>query len=434
VALKLLFSGDLHLGRRSSRIPSIVDGRRASAAHAWERMVDVAVRDRVELVLLSGDVVDQDNRFYEAIGPLERGLARLGQAGIRTLAVAGNHDYEVLARLAQNLDRRAFTLLGAGARWQKEIINIDGRPALAIDGWSFAGQYADASPLETYAPPSDRSIPTLVMVHGELDNPASRYGPLDRARMLNAPVAGWLIGHVHAPSNIREDGGPFILNPGSPQALDPGEPGVHGPWLIELAPGQPLAYRQLPLSTVRYEGVRVTLEHPADRSALDTQVMSAIRDVVAKVSQTSASELPHLAIRLTIGGSVAPPLMKVLPNVAQELSREGADLGTTRCPVSVEKVILDVTPSIDLVALAKERNAAAELARLVLALDGGQALADEYEALVNRLVEQLQAVHGHRDFGAVVDDSRPTPADAKRMLRRQANKLIAALMAGGEPE
>ena len=83
--MKILFSGDLHIGRHSSRIPQSLDGPKYSAARAWERIVDIATEDKYEIVLLSGDIADQDNDYYEAIGPLERGIQRLGEAGIRTV-------------------------------------------------------------------------------------------------------------------------------------------------------------------------------------------------------------------------------------------------------------------------------------------------------------------------------------------------------------
>src|SRR5690625_108199 len=81
--MKILCTGDLHLGRRSSRLPEHIDGRAHSSASAWGRVVDLAIAERVDLVLLSGDLIDDANRFYEALGPLEVGLRRLATAGDR---------------------------------------------------------------------------------------------------------------------------------------------------------------------------------------------------------------------------------------------------------------------------------------------------------------------------------------------------------------
>ena len=69
--MRVLISGDIHIGRRSSKIPENATGFRAR--DAWMKIVETAIKERVDLVLLSGDVADRDNRFWEAIGPLEAG-------------------------------------------------------------------------------------------------------------------------------------------------------------------------------------------------------------------------------------------------------------------------------------------------------------------------------------------------------------------------
>lgn len=40
----------------------------------WSRIVDYAIAHGVDVVALSGDIVDRDNRYFEAIGPFQRGL------------------------------------------------------------------------------------------------------------------------------------------------------------------------------------------------------------------------------------------------------------------------------------------------------------------------------------------------------------------------
>ena len=72
--MKLVLSGDLHIGRSSSRVLDSVRRDDLRAVTAWRRMVELAIQEQVSLVCLSGDVADEDNKFWEAIGPLERGI------------------------------------------------------------------------------------------------------------------------------------------------------------------------------------------------------------------------------------------------------------------------------------------------------------------------------------------------------------------------
>ena len=78
-ALRLLLTGDLHLGRSSSRLSNTALHDEFRATTAWHRIVDLAIREQVHVLCLSGDVVDETNRFWETIGPLEQGIRRLAE-------------------------------------------------------------------------------------------------------------------------------------------------------------------------------------------------------------------------------------------------------------------------------------------------------------------------------------------------------------------
>ena len=90
--MKILFSGDLHLGRCSSRLPQGADRRDFSCSSTWDEIVNLAINRDAALVLLSGDIVDENDKFFDAIGPLERGLQKLIEHEIRTLVVASNSE------------------------------------------------------------------------------------------------------------------------------------------------------------------------------------------------------------------------------------------------------------------------------------------------------------------------------------------------------
>ena len=234
---RLVLSGDLHIGRSSSRAPDGVRRDDLRAAAAWSRIVDLAVREQADLVCLSGDIADETNRFFEAIGPMEQGVRRLADAEILTVAVAGNHDHDVLVRLADQLPQDHFTLLGRGGVWERLTIEKAGQPALHIDGWSFPRAQAHNSPLDSYGLDRDPAVPILGLVHGDLNVAVTPYGSLDLARLQDLAPAGWLLGHIHAHDLVAETNRPWVLYPGSPQALDPGETGAHGPWVVEVTGG-----------------------------------------------------------------------------------------------------------------------------------------------------------------------------------------------------
>ncbi len=77
MAIRLLFIGDVHLGRRPDRMAVAgLDPRRLSPAVAWQRAVELAIQDKVAAVVLAGDLVDEERDRFEAYGYLERGVRR----------------------------------------------------------------------------------------------------------------------------------------------------------------------------------------------------------------------------------------------------------------------------------------------------------------------------------------------------------------------
>jgi len=124
---RLLCTGDVHLGRRPSRVPPEDD--MLAVSYVWKRFIDAAIDRDVDAVVLTGDIVDAENKMYEAFGALERGIQQLLAADISVVAVAGNHDYDAFPRLVSALDDERFHTCGSSrsrartlrlSRWQSD--------------------------------------------------------------------------------------------------------------------------------------------------------------------------------------------------------------------------------------------------------------------------------------------------------------------------
>src|SRR5690554_5534311 len=137
----------MHLGRVPARLHGdLVDRvRELGPSAAWRRAVDLALAEGVDALLLAGDLVDGGNDFFEAFSHLRDGVRRLTEEGVQVVAVAGNHDPEVLARLVQVVPE--VRLLGAGGRWECHDLVGSGGETVRVVGWSFPRRWVDASPL-----------------------------------------------------------------------------------------------------------------------------------------------------------------------------------------------------------------------------------------------------------------------------------------------
>jgi exonuclease SbcD len=86
--MRFLHTADWHLGR-SFRQASLVEDQ----AHVLNQLVDLAIRESVDAVVIAGDVYDRAVPPADAVALLDEVLARLVLgAGIRVVLIAGNHD------------------------------------------------------------------------------------------------------------------------------------------------------------------------------------------------------------------------------------------------------------------------------------------------------------------------------------------------------
>ena len=96
--MKLLHVSDLHIGKRVNGI-SMVDDQR----YILDRIISIAVEQQVRAILISGDIYDKASPSAEAVTVLDSFLTNLTNAGIRVLAVPGNHDSAERIAYAQGL-------------------------------------------------------------------------------------------------------------------------------------------------------------------------------------------------------------------------------------------------------------------------------------------------------------------------------------------
>ncbi len=412
--MELLLSGDIHIGRASSRVDEPGAHR---SADAWGALCDLAIQRGAGAVCLSGDITDEDNRFWEAIGPLEEGVARLAERGIPVLAVSGNHDCDVLTSLADQLPDEQFILLGRDGQWQRHTLTDDaGRVLLHVDGWSFPQKRVTDDPLSRYDLPRPTDAPVLGMVHGDLNAPASPYAPLSAERLATAGPDAWLLGHVHTPA-LHQPEGCWLLYPGSPQALDPGEPGAHGPWLTELHAGVLLPPEMIPHSSVRYDRMEIDLSGCEDLDAARSEIRAQIHSRADKLVETGGPRLSRVVLRLRLVGRTPiaaalqrqPDALREFPSGFAEFSEARRQLRASRtlpdalretltdyrltrgsAQITVEPPQLALLGEINVEQYARQNSAAGAAARVLMELGDDGDPSDQTRRLLTTTGEAMR--------------------------------------------
>lgn len=311
----ILAIGDVHLGAACSGLPGEinswgVDPAELTPATALRRAVGFAIEKGVDAVLFAGDVVDGDNARFEAMASLEESVRRLLDKGIEVIAVAGNHDFEALPRLAALMD--GFTHLGTGGKWERYTVAKAGIPRAEVVGWSFGERHVRQSPvamllnqpMQAPSPP----VPRIGLLHGDLDASGGPYAPIRQTELNDTGYDAWLLGHIHKPSleGLSGSGGSRPCGYlGSLVGLDPSETGPHGPWLLKGADDGGISLEQVPLAPLRWEPMDLDMtgiEHVED---VPDRLLDASRHHLRTLEQ-GGKPLPRaLGLRVRLTGTSA---------------------------------------------------------------------------------------------------------------------------------
>ena len=440
-AAKLLAIGDVHLGTSCSGVPDVVsswgiDPRELTPAAALKLSTDFAIDQKVDAVLFAGDVVESTNARFEAMPPLEECIRRLLVAGIGVFAVAGNHDFEALRRLADLVE--GFTLLGAEGGWELRAIEKNKVPVAEIIGWSFSERHVRQSPVaQLLSEPLEAAsmpVPRIGLLHGDLNASGGYYAPIRQVELDNTGYNAWLLGHIHKPS-IESLSAPVDSRPsgylGSLVGLDRSETGPHGPWLLRLRDGGGLHLEQVPLAPMRWEEVPISIEGLEHVEDVADRLLDALGSSVRQIGQEGpAPRALGLCARLT---GTSPCHEDIRKRIA---AGEWKDLGRVveGTAVFFTKIIASMTPRVDLAEIAKGDDPAALMARRLIFLrqddDQSKDLLEQARAALAHIAsdERWSPVKEHRN------ETNPLSDEALReVLYRSGMMVLNAMFSQNEP-
>ncbi|WP_334172473.1 exonuclease SbcCD subunit D [Sinomonas sp.] len=100
--MKILHTSDWHLGRSFHGL-----GLLAAQSEWLDGLVDFVSREKIDAVLVSGDVYDRALPAVDVVAVLDRALVRLTQAGAQVVLTSGNHDSAVRLGFGSRLLERA---------------------------------------------------------------------------------------------------------------------------------------------------------------------------------------------------------------------------------------------------------------------------------------------------------------------------------------
>ncbi len=338
VGMRLLHTSDWHLGRSLHR----ADLAPAQAAFL-DHLVETVRAERVDAVLVPGDVYDRALPPLEAVDLLNDALFRLREAGARVVVTSGNHDS------AKRLGVHDRLVDAAGVHLRTRVSDV-GTPVVLEDRHGPVAVYPipylepaavgadDLPPLPSTGAPAaghscDEEVPTrghahvlgramaavradresrggrsVVMAHGwvtggaacesERDITVGGVGAVSAALFDGVDYVA--LGHLHGPQTLSDR----LRYSGSPLAYSFSEAGHRkGSWLVELDASGLSRVEFVPAPTPRALAVvRGNLEEllsdPALEGHVDDFVSVTLTDVVrpAAAMDRLRTRFPHVLV------------------------------------------------------------------------------------------------------------------------------------------
>ncbi len=232
--VKFIHAADLHLDspfKSRSKMPSnIVNALMNSTFVAAKRMFDYAIENKVDFVILSGDVFDVDNRSLKSEIFLKEQFERLENHGIFTYMIHGNHDPVVD---------------GVKTSWPSTVKvfreNVETYQAMTqsgdnvfIHGFSYYQDESYESKLDHYPTNTRNDGIHIGLLHGTYSKSVRESGRYTEFTLedLNSKLYHyWALGHIHMRQTLSEM--PLINYSGNIQGRHVNESGEKGFLLVE---------------------------------------------------------------------------------------------------------------------------------------------------------------------------------------------------------
>ncbi len=379
--MRFLHASDLHIDsplRGLDRYEGAPVARlRIATRAALERLVDMAIAERVDFVLFAGDIYDRDWQAFQTGLFFRETMVRLGRADIRVFIVQGNHDAQgVITR--QLILPPNVTVFSSRTAQTFRIEEL----SVAIHGRSFPDRAVDEDLVPSYPPPVPDFF-NIGMLHTSLNGRPGHdpYAPTDLATLAAKGYDYWALGHVHAREVVSE--APRVVFPGNLQGRHANETGAKGCELVTVEAGR-IEAEFVALDVVRWNQVVVPLDGIDRLEALGDSFREALEPVLV-----GAKDRLH-AVRVTLTGSTA--LHRLEANqpgtLAAAVQAAAQDVGDAE--VWIEQVRLELTTPMDRTQAAQRQDAVGELIRLVDAIAGDDAeLASRARAELGDLLNAL---------------------------------------------
>lgn len=240
-SFKIVHAADLHLdsafsglSRQSS--PDLGPRLQEAPFVALKRLVQLCLDEKVEALLLAGDIYNQEDLSLRAQLELRDACEALNQAQIPVFLVHGNHD-PLSSRLSTLHWPENVRVFGPSLETLPLPDREDpqGAPLALIQGISHTGP-KESRNLAALFKRSAEACPQIGLLHASIgvEDGQALYAPAKLEDLQASGLDYWALGHVHHRQAPCSE--PLAQYPGSLQGLHINERGPHGALLLNFKP------------------------------------------------------------------------------------------------------------------------------------------------------------------------------------------------------
>ena len=295
---RFIHCSDLHIDSPfkgfSAINPDWAERLRDAPLQSFLNIVDLAVREKVDAVIIAGDVFDGEDKSLQAQFKFRRGLQTLSEHRIPSFIAHGNHDPLNTWSTTLKWPEGATVFPGSGV--QSVPVVKDGQTLAHIYGTSFPERDVFNNLALQFERQQDSGFAVAVLhanVGGHPDH--DPYAPCSVDDLVSRGMDYWALGHIHLREVLRESH-PAIVYCGNSQGRHFKESGPRGCCLVTLSEGALPDVQFLATDTIRFVESAVDLSSCA---SLDAVVEEIVRQCQILLDQ---AEGRSLVVRQTLIG------------------------------------------------------------------------------------------------------------------------------------
>ncbi len=416
--MKLVHAADLHLDSPLSGLSKYegapVEQIRGATRRALENLVELCTNERVDLLVIAGDLYDGDWRDYSTGLFFNKQMSQLRAAGVQVVWIRGNHDAasKLTAHLALPDNVRELS----HKKPESFVLEALG---VAVHGQGFETREVTRDLSERYPEPK-RDLFNIGLLHTALEGRAGHapYAPCRLSDLIDRGYDYFALGHVHTREVPSEK--PWIVFPGNLQGRHARETGAKGATLVTVERERVVSVEHRALDAVRWYLANVDVSW---ENSLDGVLESVRRALTIAVNE---SEGRLAAVRVAIEGASAAheACMQRSEQLLEEVRALTLDLPGEAW---LEKVELHTRPLGERARLREREDAIGEMLRGLGSLAADDAALSELALELGELKRKLPA--DLREGPDAIDLDSP---EAMRELLSAIEETLGSALRGGE--